>query len=114
MIKWIHSVTETGNRADVIEQGAENERRERKETKLIDVAHEVLRSRSQRLDGIVSEGGAGYDRRELKGKVKKKVWDTVDENLGFADEDMVEEITERGVDAAEIDPFYKKMFEEKA
>ena len=113
MIKWIHSITETGGRADVVEQGSEQERKARKETKLIDVAHEVMRGRSQRLDGIVSEGGAGQDRKEFKGRVKQKVWDTVDKSLGFANDDMVEEITERVVDAAEIDPFYKRIFEEK-
>jgi len=113
MIKWIHSVTDTGNRADVVEQGSEEERKARKETKLIDVAHEVMRSRSQRLDGIVSDGGAGQDRKEFKGKVKQKVWETVDENFGCTDEEMVEEITERVVDAAETDPFYKRLFTEK-
>ena len=112
MIKWIHSVIDPQQaRADVIEQGSEEERKARKETKLIDVAHEVLRKRSQRLDGIVNEGGSNVDRKEFKGKVKKKVWDTVDENFGFSDDEMVEEITERVVDAADADPFYKKLFE---
>lgn len=112
MIKWINSVTETGNRADVVEQGSEEERKAKRETKLVDVAHEYMRANSKSLDGLVRIGGAGQEREELKGKVRKKVWDTVDENLGTVDGGMVEEITERVVDAAEADPFYKKMFEE--
>ncbi|MBN1282464.1 MAG: hypothetical protein JXA24_01655 [Proteobacteria bacterium] len=112
MIKWINSVTETGNRADVVEQGSEEERKAKRETKLVDVAHEYMRANSKSLDGLVRIGGAGQEREELKGKVRKKVWDTVDENLGTVDGGMVEEITERVVDAAEADPFYKRMFEE--
>ena len=114
MIKWIHPVTEGAGRAETVEQGSENERRQRRETKLVDVAHEYLRANSRSLDGLVRIGGAGQEREEFKGRVKKKVWDTVDESLGFADKDMVDEITERVADAAETDPFYKRMFEDES
>ncbi len=111
--KFVNNVSNQPASTGSVEQGAEGERKERRETKLVDVAHEIMRKDRQHLDGLVRLGNPRFEREQFKGKVKKKVWDTVDENLGCVDNDMVEEITERVVDAAEGDPFYKKMFEEE-
>jgi hypothetical protein len=98
--------------ADVAEQGAIEERKRRRETKLVDVAHEVMRKDQARLSGLVRAGMGNVQREQFKGKVKKKVWDVISEELGVVDPDMVEEVTERIVDVAEVDPAYKRMFEE--
>jgi hypothetical protein len=111
--KLINSLTNPAGRPDAVQQGADEERKSRKETKLIDVAEEYMRLDRRGLDGLVRMGRPRFEREQFKGKVKKRVWDLIDENLGTVDCGMVEEITERMVDAAEADPFYRKMFDEE-
>ena len=113
ILKSIQSLIRPQGGADVAEQGAIEERKRRRETKLIDVAHEVMRKDQARLSGLVRAGMGNVQRDQLKGKVKKKVWDVISEELGTVDPDMVEEVTERIVDVAEMDPYYKKMFTEE-
>jgi len=111
--KFVNNVANQPASTEAVEQGANEDRKTKRETKLVDVIHEFVRSSGKNLEGLVRMGGPGQEREQFKGKVRKKVWDTVDENLGTVDRDMVEEITERVVDAADADPYYKKMFEEE-
>jgi hypothetical protein len=103
------------DRADAIDQGAKEERRVRKDAKMIDVAHEALASeakrRSDELNGLIKMGWPLVKQEKLKGKVRKKVWDIVSEETGIQDQEMVEEITERIVEVSEADEYYKKMFD---
>jgi len=98
-------------------QADDEERRVRKESKLVDAAHEALVKRAAEdkstLDTLVRMGWPYVKRAQFKGKVRKKVWDIVSQDSDFVDTDMVEDITERIVDAAEVDPYYKKMFEKE-
>ena len=110
ILKSIQSLIRPQGGADVAEQGAIEERKRRKETKFVDVAHEVMRKDQARLSGLVRAGMGNVQREQLKGKVRERVWDVISEGLGTVDPGMVEEVTERIVDVAEMDPYYKKMF----
>lgn len=114
ILKWVQSMTGVG-RPETTAQAASHEGRvkEKRDSKLVDVAHEVLRQDRESLQGLVRMGMSNVQREKVKGKVKKKVWDAVSENFAMADGDMVEEVTERIVDATENDPYYKKMFVEE-
>jgi len=111
VLKWIQSITGNGGRAELLHQGAVEKRKEKKETKLVDVAHEVLRRDRESLEGLVRIGWPNVQRENFKGKVRKKVWEKVSGGIGTEDVDMVEEITERIVDASEADPYYQEMFD---
>lgn len=105
----------TGARADLVEQGAENERKNRKDTKLVDLAHEALSKRAAGdkadLDGLVRHGWSSVKREKFKSKVKKKVWDVVSEDIGGSNSHIVDEITDRIVECSEVDDYYKEMFD---
>lgn len=116
ILKWIKSVTE-GQSKESIQQGSIEEAKTNKDAKLIDVAHESLQRRAAEncadLEGLVKHGWPHVKREKFTGTVRKKVWDLVHKNLGAEDDDMVEEVTERIVDAAEIDPYYQEIFKDK-
>lgn len=108
-----------GKSSEVVEQGAIEEAKKRnREVKFIDVAQEVLNQRAAEkgaeLDGMVKFGWPRVKREKFKGSVRKKVWDSVSSSIGSSDDEMVEEITERIADVAEVDPYYQEMFEEKS
>lgn len=113
ILKWIQSVGQAAGQK-AAEQGDEVERKQRKDAKLVDVAHEAMGETSPsdaaELDNLIKMGWPHVQRERVKSKVRSKVWDAVKNGVGAADDDMVEEITERIVDAAEADPFYKRLF----
>jgi len=112
VLKWIQSMTRPTGRAEVLQQGAVENRKNKKETKLVDVAHEVMRKDRQSLEGLVKVGWPNVKRDKFKGKVRRKVWDTITGGIDTAEVDMVEEITERITDASEADPYYREMFDD--
>ena len=105
------------SRADVIEQGAEQERKKRKDTKLVDLAHEALvrRAAGDRadLEALVKMGWPHVKRERFKSKVRKKVGDVVKEDFGCADAEMVDEITDSIVEVSEVDSYYKELFDKE-
>lgn len=113
VLKWIQSITRVSSSAEVLQQGAVEKRKGKKETKLVDVAHEVLRKDRESLEGLVRVGWPNVQREKFKGNVRKKVWEKISGGVDTSDVDMVEEITERIVDASEADPYYQEMFDKK-
>jgi hypothetical protein len=111
IMKWIKSVvtTPSGGEASPLAQGAQQ--RKKKETGLIDVAHEAMRRDAKDLEGLVTVGQPTLDRRKLKEKIKRRVKGSIAKE--FDADDIVEEVTERILDAAEFDPNYRDIFEEK-
>lgn len=103
--------------AQAAKQADDENRKTRNDSKLIDVAYEAMREKAaadrDTLDALIRMGWPYVQRENFKGKVRKKVWEQVGETFETVDDDMVEEITERIVDAAESDPFYKRLFEGK-
>jgi len=116
IIKWIRSVVET-QRNEAVQQGAIEETKKNKETKLVDVAHEALTRQAAEhhadLEGLVKYGWPHVKREKFKNSTRKKVWNLVRKNFA-EDDEMIEEVTERIVDTAEVDPFYQKIFDEKS
>lgn len=114
ILKWIQSMG-TGAEAMAAKAKDDEERKGRKDAGLVDLAHEALVRRAARdknaLDGLVRLGMPNVRREQMKGKVRGKVWGVVGSGTLPADSEMVEEITERIVDAAETDPFYKRLFD---
>lgn len=111
IMKWIQSIRRPQERAEVLQQGAVEKRKDKKETKLVDVAHEVMRKDNQSLEGLIRVGWPNVRREKFKGKVRSKVWDAISGGVDTSDVDMVEEITERITDASEADPYYREMFD---
>lgn len=76
----------------------------------IDIVRESMKSGAEGLRGLVATGQTGMDRIKMKDKVRAKV----KKNLiaEFDDEEITEEVTERILDAAEFDPYYRGMFED--
>lgn len=77
--------------------------------KLLDLANEALRTDAAKLEDLINVGMPVVNRRKFKDKVKKKVSKIIADE--FNDPEIVEEVTERIVDAAEFDPYYREMFE---
>ena len=116
--KWIRLIPKDGD-PDAKSQGSDEEPTARCDTRLIDVAHEALNRDKGGPGGPGRKGPPKAQREEpngkFKGKVRRKVWDVVRETYGPSrdSEEMTEEITERVVEVAEADPYYKKMFDGK-
>ena len=86
-------------------------------SKLIDVPHKVLTEEAAKQGARfhkIKSGNKDADREMKKKKVRKKVWEIVSTNFQVNDSEMVDEITERLVEAAEFDPAYDEMFDTKA
>lgn len=122
ILKWLQSITGTTpqpgpSNTAATRQADEEQRRERKDSKLIDVAHEALSegaaTEQATLEGLVNIGLSNVKRNKFKGVVRNRVWNVLSQKFGFSDPDMVEEITERLVDAALSDRYYREMFEDK-
>lgn len=86
---------------------------------LIDVAHEVLAKEALEkqlaLSGLEKYGWPFVQRQRFQQKVKTKV----KHFLSFADSDendseLVDEVTERITEAAEVDSYYKRLFDDAA
>lgn len=117
IIRIIQSLI-SGNETEATSQGAIEQAKKRKEAKLVDVAQESLRKtaagQKADLEGMVRYGWPRVKREKFKGSTRKKVWDIVGRSLGCSDSDMVEEITEKIADVAEVDPYYQEVFQDKS
>ena len=100
---------------EAIESGSAEERKVRKDAKLVDLAHEAMSNRAARdsddLNALVNIGWPNLQKEKFKNKVRKKVWNVVSEDFGAADSEMVDEITERIIDVSEADEYYRNIFD---
>lgn len=86
-------------------------------SKLLDIAHEVLAKeaseKQQVLRGVERYGGSLIQRQQFRLRVQMKVRKFLSLTASEEDaNDMMEEVTERITEAAEVDPYYKKMFDD--
>lgn len=111
IMKWIKSVvtTPSGGETSPLAQGAQQKKK--REVGFVDVVQEALRKDAKDLEGLVTIGQPAVDRRKMKEKIKRRVKGSIAKE--FDAEDIVEEVTERILDAAEFDPNYRDIFEEK-
>mgnify|MGYP006916457962 CR=1 FL=1 len=100
---------------EAIESGSAEERKVRKDAKLVDLAHEAMSKQaatdSDDLNALVNIGWPNLQKEKFKNKVRKKVWDVVSEDFGAADSEMVDDITERIIDVSEADEYYRNIFD---
>ena len=103
--------------AAVTQKAAEvSERQKRRDENVVDLPHYVLtqedaQRQQTELRYLVQVGSPFMRREQLKERVRGKVRRVVRDSFALEDAKMVEEITERIVDAAEMDPHYLQMFE---
>lgn len=74
---------------------------------LLDVAQEALRQEAATLQGLVTHGAASVKEKQLKEKVRAKVAKSIDPV--YNDPQIIEEVTERIVLAATVDPHYQQL-----
>lgn len=114
VINWLKSAPKVQKEASPKEVDS-LQHKGHKSSGLLDLAHEAIVKKSsmddqRTLDDFIKMGWPYVEREKFKQKVRKKVWQIVSEESEFSDPEIIEEVTEKIVDAAENDPFYKKMF----
>lgn len=82
----------------------------RADGKLLDVVREALREEAEELADLVAKGVPAIRRRRLRQRVRQRVRKAI--LPVFDSPDVVEEVTERLASAAEIDPYYTRLFED--
>ena len=120
--KFISNVFRSGTKTKTVASAeaaqvasVKEESRHRRDMKAVDVAHEALVQEavqhSKDLKGLVDAGWSQVKREKFKQKVRNKVWQIVGNDPDCTSIEMVDEITDRLVDASEADEYYKNMFE---
>lgn len=111
ILKWLNTIL-TGNRTDLTQaatgHSSENVKKGEK-NKTVDLINETIVNHAEDLSDLINVGSAIMKRKKLKNKIRKKVEEVLADEL--SDPNIVEEVTERITDAAEIDPYYKNMFD---
>lgn len=109
LLKWIQNritgVLNTGADSDAVARGKTSA------NEPMDVAHEAMRNDAVLLNTIARAGQHKVDRQKMKDRIRKKVKGSIAKT--FDDDDVVEEVTERILDAAEFDPLYRDMFKDE-
>jgi hypothetical protein len=80
-----------------------------KDNQMVDVAHEAMRSDAIDLNKLLTVGQPVISRRNTKDRIRRRVKKHIAPEL--YDENIVEEVTEKILDAAEFDPFYREQFD---
>lgn len=110
LVKWIRSIL--NNQANELsDQVVDSTPSKSRQAEMVDLASEAIRHEGHDLDELVRTGFHGVTRkrryRTIKGLVEENIDSTYDET------EIVEEITERILNAAEIDPLYARLFGEE-
>lgn len=82
----------------------------RADSTLLDVVREALREEAAELTDLVARGVPAIQRRRLRRRVRQRVAQAM--HPAFDSPEVVEEVTERLVSAAEVDPYYTRLFED--
>lgn len=116
ILRWIQSVisgpTIEATQAAAGQSANELEKKKKKNSKAIDLINAALVDHAEDLDDLITSGSTIIQRRKLKKQIRKKVVSAISE--AFNDPEIIEEVTERITDAAEIDPYYKNLFSDEA
>lgn len=79
---------------------------------LIDVLHEVAKNESGDLRQLVAAGLPSMRKKQRREVIKKRVSQAMSKEFA-SDPLLVDEVTERIIDASEFDPYYGKLFIEE-
>lgn len=113
ILRWIRSLVSTTEAQDVSQGVTAHVRKKKvKAEELVDIAHEALRSDASDLDELLNVGGTQISERKLKDKIRLKVKKNISKE--FDEPEIVEEVTERILNAVEFDPHYRELFSDEA
>ena len=113
---WINkiftSVLPKGS-TEATSQGAQSFEKKDKKARLIDVTDgihmsEEARRKSMEFFSIANRGGQKVNRPPLWSQVRKKVKGNIADDYNM--DEIIDEVTEKILEAAQEDPFYKKLF----
>jgi len=111
ILKWLTSIL-VGNHSEVTRAAAGQADREKrlkeKKSGSVDLVNAALVDHAENLDDLLSSGSQGIERKKMKRRVKEKVERVIAKE--FNDPEIIEEVTEKIANAAEIDPFYRHLF----
>lgn len=110
-LKWLQSIltNRPENAQAAAGQSAEEiKKKEEKKTASVDLANAALVDKAEDLEDLITAGYSLIKRKRLKKQVREKVAQVIADE--FNDPEIIDEITERIADAAEIDPYYKNLF----
>ena len=112
ILKWLHSVL-VGNRPELERFAAgksTDEKRKKKAEKVssVDIFNAALVDKAEDLDDLIASGSHIIKRKKLKRKIRRQVEKAMIEEL--SDPKIIDEVTERITDAAEVDPYYENLF----
>ncbi len=79
-----------------------------KASSLVDMVHEAVKGDAALLRNLLTAGMPKARRARRREKIKGKVSKSIDPL--FTDANLIEEITESLASAAEMDPYYQKLF----
>lgn len=110
ILKWLQRAV-VGNNSEVTKAAAgqsADEKKKAEKNSSVDLVNATLVEHAEDLEDLIKSGSRDIERKKLKRKVKSRVEGAIANE--FNDPELVEEITERITDVAEIDPFYKRLF----
>ena len=110
ILRWIKSLGQNNNSPDVQNINSSTP------AKGIDVAERTLELQAaykkKELESLISKGWPYVKKEKFRSKVRQKVWSNIKDSSIMADAEMIDEITEKIMDVAENDQFYKKIFDD--
>ncbi|MDO8644583.1 MAG: hypothetical protein Q7S00_06445 [bacterium] len=109
-MNWIKNIFNSVLPQAIGEGTRELQKKEQKKIVDEDLSYmaEKAREKGALLSGMIKEGGAEMLRRQLKEQARQKVSRYM--TPAFSDSEIIEEVTDRLVDAAMADPHYKAWF----
>ena len=114
ILKWLQSILVSG-RSETQQAAAgqadnEFKKVDRKDRKIdsIDVVNAALVDHAEDLDDLITAGSSWMQRKKLKKQIRRKVEMAMSKE--FSESEIIEEVTDRITDVAEIDSYYKNLF----
>lgn len=111
IIKWIQSVLGQKDGDMLAPDSVASRPISNQNNQLQDITTEAFRDDSETLNEMVRLGYPQLRKRDLRRRVRAKVQQVIEP--AFDDPEIVEEVTEKIVNAAEIDPYYAALFADK-
>ncbi|MBI2345393.1 MAG: hypothetical protein HYV03_00575 [Deltaproteobacteria bacterium] len=112
LIRWLQQVLFGPlPNAGALGQGEQEGRAARAEGKLLDVVREALKEEAEELTELVANGVPAIRRRRMRRRVHRRVSQVIDSTWDAPE--VVDEVTERLANVAEVDPYYARLFAEE-
>lgn len=115
ILKWLQSALKT-NRNELEKAGVGRTADEYKnkiskdikKTNGVDIINAALVEKAEDFDELIESGSSAIKRKKLKRVIRHKVERAMCREL--SDPKIIDEVTERITDVAEVDPYYQNLF----